>query len=99
MKLADLRRLSVRKNVRVRFRLRNGMECVVTERGIAQVPGLTRAPDFNLEEELTAASEFTLEPAEANKKDLSTHRIGREELAGLAAPASAAAGSGHEEEE
>jgi len=99
MKLADLRRLSVRKNVRVRFRLRNGMECVVTERGIAQVAGLSRAPDFNLEEELASASEFTLEPLEANKKEIPPHRMGREELAGLAAPASAAAGSGHEEEE
>ena len=54
MKLADLRKLSIRKQLKIRFRLPNGMECVVTEQGLAQVPALRRVPDFNLEQELAA---------------------------------------------
>ena len=65
MKLADLRRFSVRKQFQIFFRLRNGMECVVTDRGVAQVPGLKGVPDFNLEDELAAAAEFRIEPAGA----------------------------------
>ena len=62
MKLADLRRLSIRKQLKIRFRLVNGMECVITEHGVAQVPALRRVPDFNLEQELSSVTEFVLEP-------------------------------------
>ena len=62
MKLADLRRLAIREHLKIHFRLRNGMECIVNESGIAQVPALRSAPDFNLEEELETAGEFLLEP-------------------------------------
>ena len=68
MKLADLRRLSIRKQLRIRFPLSNGLECVVTEHGIAQVPTLRRVPDFNLEQELAGASQFVLEPVLADSK-------------------------------
>ena len=36
----------------IRFVMRNGMECVVTQHGIAQVPALKGIPDFNIEREL-----------------------------------------------
>src|SRR5439155_4837345 len=62
MKLLDLRKFSVRKQSQIRFRMRNGMECVITERGIAQVPAWKGIPDFNLEDELAAAGEFVLQP-------------------------------------
>ena len=62
MKLVELRKLSIQKQSKIHFRLRNGMECIVSERGIAHVPALKGIPDFNLEEELAAASEFLLEP-------------------------------------
>jgi hypothetical protein len=65
MKLADLRKLSIERQYRIHFRLRNGMECVVTEHGIAKVPALGGVPDFNLETELASAHEFLLEPAQA----------------------------------
>ena len=52
MKLADLRKLSIKKQLRIRFRLKNGMECVINEHGVAQVPALQAPPEFNLEEEL-----------------------------------------------
>jgi hypothetical protein len=105
MRLAELRKLSIRKQSRIHFRLRNGMECVVSEHGIAQVPALKGIPDFNLEEELAAASEFLLEPAivadkKSDKKNPPKPRsITRAELAGMV---SAAPGAGaipeHEEE-
>ena len=55
MKLADLRKLAIRRQFRIRFPLRNGMECVVNQRGVARVPALNGIPDFNLEEELSSA--------------------------------------------
>ena len=61
MKLADLRKLAIRKQIRIRFPLKNGMECVINERGVAQVPALKAPPEFNLEEELATAETFVTE--------------------------------------
>jgi len=99
MKLADLRRLAIRKNIRIRFQLAHGWECVVNEHGIAQVPALRGAPDFNLEEELAAAPKFLLEPLTGGGKNrpVKPQLLTREELAAMttASPAPAAT---HEEE-
>jgi hypothetical protein len=85
VKLADLRKLSIRRQIRIRFPLRNGMECVVNEHGVAQVPALRSIPDFNLEEELATASTFMLEPVAPG----SARQIAREELDGMIAAAPA----------
>lgn len=99
MKLADLRKLSVRQNLKIRFQLPNGLECVITEQGVARIPALSRAPDFNLEQELVTIAEFLLEPAAAGKKaSETTKRLRREEMESLVAPNSASAGADHEEE-
>jgi hypothetical protein len=99
MNLADLRKLSVRKNLRIRFPLPNGLECVVTEHGVAEVPGLKGVPDFNLEQELASITQFVLEPADPDKKRPKSPRaISRDELASLTASGVGAAGA-HEEEE
>jgi hypothetical protein len=99
MKLADLRKLTIRKNLKIRFRLSNGSECVVTEQGIAQVPGLGGVPQFNLEQELSSAGAFILEPVGGDKKSPAPPRsISREELISMATASSPAA-AGHEEEE
>jgi hypothetical protein len=83
MKLADVRRAAVKKHLRIRFRLSNGMECVVNEHGIAQVPALRAVPSFSLEEELSRAAEFVVEPVgEAKSKPRS---CSLQELAQLAA--------------
>jgi len=98
MKLADLRRLSIRKQLKIRFQLSNGLECVITEHGIAQVPSLRRVPDFNLDQELAGISQFILEPARVDAKSPAKPKpISAEELAGMlsTSPASAAE---HEEE-
>jgi len=99
MKLADLRKLSIRKNLKIRFQISNGMECVITEHGVAQVPALSRAPDFNLEQELVSIPGFLLEPAVQDpKRPVAALRVTREELAAMVAPAASSAAADHEEE-
>ncbi len=100
MTLADLRKLSIRKQVRIHFRLRNGMECVITEHGIAQIPELKGIPDFNLEQELVSASQFLLDPVViTGKKNASSSRsLGREELSQMTVSGPAALHDEHEDE-
>ena len=100
MKLADLRKLSIRKQLRIHFRLQNGMECVISEHGIAQVPELKGVPDFNLEQELVSAGQFLLEPAvQSDKKNpVKARSIGREEMSQLTASGPAASHDDHDEE-
>ncbi len=93
MKLNDLRRLSIRSRMKIHFRMQNGMECVVNEQGVAQVPGWRGKPDFNLEEELSAAGEFLFDPL----PPATPRKVGRQELASLTAGGSAAAPE-HDEE-
>jgi len=95
MKLLDLRKLALREQAKVHFRLTNGMECIVNEHGVAQVPGLHDKPGFNLEEELAGAAEFLLEP----KLPRAPRRLGRAELESMAASSPAAAAAAHEHEE
>lgn len=95
MTLTDLRRLSIRKQVKIHFRLRNGMECVVNEEGVARVPALQNIPDFNLEEELAAAADFLVEPAPPAQP----RTVTRAELTSLAAASpTAAAAHDHDDE-
>jgi hypothetical protein len=101
MKLTDLRKLTVKKHLRVHFNLQNGMECIVDEHGLAQIPALNKVPDFNLEQELVAVQEFVLEmPKETDKKGVAKRQtLGREQLAAMtSAPAAGAAAGEHEEE-
>ena len=85
MTLADLRKLSIKQQYRIRFVLANGMECVVTQHGIAQVPALQGMPDFNIEQDLASVSEFLLEPSVfSDKKNAPEPRsVTREEMAAL----------------
>ncbi|MBZ5576167.1 MAG: hypothetical protein LAP40_06370 [Acidobacteriia bacterium] len=100
MTLAELRKLSIRKQLKIRFQLPNGMECVVNEHGVAQLPALRHVPDFNLEQELKAVSQFVLEPARVDPKSpVKGKPIGVAELAALMATGpSAGAAVEHEEE-
>ena len=97
MKLADLRKLAIRRQFRIRFALRNGMECVIDQHGVARVPALNGVPDFDLEAELASANEFVLEPASG--KDPSIPRpVRREELAAMTNASPSAEAHEHEEE-
>ena len=102
MKLADLRKLAIRKQFRIRFSLQNGLECVINEHGMAQVPELKSVPQFSLEEEVKSAASFILEPVvPANQKNPPKPRpVDREELAALAtASPSATAPHGEHDDE
>lgn len=96
MKLLDLKKLAVKDQMRVRFPIAGGRECVITEHGISRVPGLDSPPDFNLEEELVQAERFTLEPAETGKDrhGPKSRVLGRPELEALVAAGRGTAGSG-----
>jgi hypothetical protein len=92
MRLLDLRKLAIKKQQRIRFRLKNGMECVMNEVGVAHVPGLDRVPDFNLEQELEAASVFVLEPLDTTAKNAPKPRtVAREEMLALVSATPSAA--------
>lgn len=100
MTLSDLRKVAVRQNARIRFRLSNGMECIVNGHGIAQVPELRGIPGFNLEDELAAAQEFHLEmPAAGGKGTDKSRKYSRAEFAAMTAggPRTAAAHEEHED--
>src|SRR5690349_6305263 len=92
MTLADLRKLAIRKQVRIRFRLKNGMECVITERGVAQVPALQAPPEFNLEDELSGAATFVMESVAAagSRNAPKPSSIARDQLAAMTAERPAA---------
>jgi hypothetical protein len=101
MKLSDLRKVTVKQHLRIRFPLSNGMECVVNEHGIAQVPALRAVPTFNLEDELVGVQTFVVEPADAGDKDKGKPKprsYTRDEMAALAA-AGAGAVIAHDEHE
>jgi hypothetical protein len=61
VKLNDVRKLTIKKQLRVRFALANGMECIVNEHGLAKVSALQSPPSFNLEEEFSRAPQFVIE--------------------------------------
>ncbi len=91
MRLTDLRKLTVKKHLRVRFTLSNGMECTVNEHGVARIPALSTIPGFNLEDELTAVMTFLVEPAAAGPKDKAAPKVRamtRDEMSALAAAGS-----------
>jgi hypothetical protein len=101
MKLSDLRKVTVKKHLRVRFGLANGMECVVNEHGIAQVPALRAVPSFNLEDELAGAQSFIVESSDALDKDKSkpkTRHYTRDEMLALTT-AGAGVEAAHDEHE
>ena len=99
MKLVDLRKIGIRQQFRIRFQISNGLECIVNQHGVAQVPALHGIPDFNLEKELESVSRFVLEPAAADPKNpLPSRSLTRDELAAMADSSPVAAAAEYEEE-
>jgi hypothetical protein len=98
--LADLRKLTVKKSLRIRFVLPNGMECTVDEHGLAQIPALTKVPDFSLERELPSVGEFLLEyHAEVDKKGMPRRQtLSRAELDAMANVSAGAAAADHDDD-
>lgn len=99
MTLGDLRKLAVRQQTRIRFPLSGGLECVVTEKGVAQVPQLKSAPGFNLEQELASATTFQLDTVSSDPKTpVRSRSLAREELATLASASPTVDVHDHEDE-
>ena len=100
MKLNDLRKMTIRQQVRVRFRLSGGLECIINEHGVGKVPQLSGPPEFNLEEEFSNASEFVLEPAlaGAGHSKSSPKTVSRRELEQMAGSGVAASAEADHEE-
>ena len=101
MTLVDLRKLAIRKRSQIRFQLKNGMTCVINETGIARVPDLKAVPEFNLEEELGAATEFIVEAVlvEGSKPAKTKPLVmNRDQIAAQLAPATVAAHDEHDDE-
>jgi hypothetical protein len=68
------------------------MECVVNEHGVAQIPSLRAAPEFNLEQEFAGVEVFTIEPAgmeQMRGNKARPEKLTRAQLEALAAPGSA----------
>ena len=103
MTLVDLRKLAIRRQSKIRFNLRNGMECVVSDDGIARVPDLKSVPDFNLEQELAAATAFAMEAAipvgMKNPPKPKSASFGRSEMSALALDSHAAAAHDEHDDE
>ena len=101
MTLVDVRKLAIRKQSKIRFVLRNGMECIISEDGIARVPALKSVPDFNLEQELAAATSFVVEavipPGTKNPPKPKPVPMGRTELTAMALNSAGGAVAVHDE--
>ncbi len=102
--LAELRKLAIRKQIKIRFALRNGMECVIGEDGVARVPALKAPPDFNLEQEVAGASAFVVEPVvpagQKNPPKPKVLSLGRQEMMAMtsASPSAVAVHDEHDDE-
>jgi len=99
MKLSELRRLAIRKQLRVHFALPNGTDCLITEGGLAQVPSLKQVPDFNLEEALGQVQSFRVEAVGTGKpeKVQTTSREQLQQMIVSLSPAAAVAAHDHDD--
>jgi hypothetical protein len=102
MTLGDLRKFAIRKQFRVRFALRNGMECVIGEDGVVRIPALKVQPDFKLETDLDEAASFVLEPVTpvGQKNPPKPRSLTRAELVAMTSesPSSVAVHDEHDDE-
>lgn len=90
LKLNDLRRFAILTRTAVTCRSsRDGRACVVSRKGVIEIPGLAGRPSYNAEELLSVADDFRLEPEAGDVRT-----VPREELTALLkkyAPATAPA--------
>lgn len=89
VKLSDLRRYAILNRIPITYLDQSGRKARVNRKGIVEIPGITGAPPYNVEEVLAAAQEFVLEPEDpkAQVRRLSRQQI--VELLGSSAPAPA----------
>ncbi len=96
--LNDVRKLAIKGRQRIQFPISTGQTCLISETGIARVPGLDGPPKFNLEEELKSAVEFTLEQVVGPKeKPAKPVRLSRHDFAAKAVAISGGGGGAHDD--
>ena len=98
MKLAALRKLAVRSNLRVRFDLPGGMEGCVDEHGLLRIPSLAGPAGFDVEAELACAERFRIEPVAEAAADALVRTVTRGEIEALLGAVPQAPAPAHEEE-
>lgn len=84
MKLAELKKLAIRKQMRIRFAV-DSAEALIDEHGIARVPSLRNVPAFNLDEVLGSVTQFKVETLGADGKSKGAQTAKPEELVKLLA--------------
>jgi len=89
MTLAEVKKLAIRRQVRIRFSLES-TEALIDEHGIAKVPGLQNVPAFNLDHALGNVTQFKLELLGPDGKAKSIQNAKGEEVAKMIAGLSAA---------
>jgi predicted FMN-binding regulatory protein PaiB len=100
MTLAELKKLAIRRQVRIRFAVES-TEALIDEHGIAKVPGLQNVPTFNLDHALGTVAQFRLELLGPDGKAKSVQNANGQEvakmIAGLSAAGAAKATDDHDE--
>lgn len=90
MKLSDIRRYAIKKQVRVEFRITGDTEALINEHGLALVPTLKVVPSFSLEDELVRVATFKLQYVD-NGRTENLKREAMEKLVASVAPGAAVA--------
>ncbi|MCX6620149.1 MAG: hypothetical protein NTY38_03545 [Acidobacteria bacterium] len=86
----------MKQRSRIRFPLDNGMECIITEQGICQIPALQAPPQFQFDELFAKVTAFFIESPDG--KDRTTSRkLSRTELESLTAGGELAVHVDHDE--
>ncbi len=78
----DLRRYAIKNRTAITCRVRSADQvCVVNEKGLLKIPGISGRPPYNVEDVLARADEFTL-----TGPDKRARPVSRAELAALLNP-------------
>ena len=80
VKLNDLRRYAILNRTPVTYLDQGGRKARVNRKGIVEIPGITGAPPYNVEDVLAAAREFVLEPEGPNTE---VRRLNRQQIVEL----------------
>ncbi len=84
MTLAELKKLAIRKQMRIRFAV-DSAEALIDEHGIARVPSLRSVPGFNLDEVLATVTQFKVESLGPDGKSKGSQTAQPEEMVKLLA--------------
>src|SRR5512140_2351158 len=90
--LNELRRYAVLRATSITYRDNAGRVVVITDTGLAQIPGIKGIPEYRVDEVLEAAREFELGGPKPR-------RIAREQMIELVRQNAPAAAQAHHEEE